>query len=154
MFLFRVCFFFFFKQKTAYEMLLCDWSSDVCSSDLTRGVRPGARLECRSRGHDIIDEQDSAAAGTSGSCHEAPGEGPQPLAPRQAELTAPRAATLQGAGVQRQEGASGDGAGQPFSLVVSPAVAAPEVQGNRHDEIGTLGEDQRGEPGDHAPAEG
>src|SRR5881296_3501101 len=27
--------FFFFKQKTAYEMLLCDWSSDVCSSDLT-----------------------------------------------------------------------------------------------------------------------
>src|SRR5881296_4721043 len=27
-------FFFFFKQKTAYEMLLCDWSSDVCSSDL------------------------------------------------------------------------------------------------------------------------
>src|SRR5881296_4680866 len=26
--------FFFFKQKTAYEVLLCDWSSDVCSSDL------------------------------------------------------------------------------------------------------------------------
>src|SRR5881398_4056485 len=26
--------FFFFKQKTAYEMLSCDWSSDVCSSDL------------------------------------------------------------------------------------------------------------------------
>ena len=26
--------FFFFKQKTAYEMNLCDWSSDVCSSDL------------------------------------------------------------------------------------------------------------------------
>ena len=25
----------FFKQKTAYEMSLCDWSSDVCSSDLT-----------------------------------------------------------------------------------------------------------------------
>src|SRR5881296_4623534 len=24
---------FFFKQKTAYDMLLCDWSSDVCSSD-------------------------------------------------------------------------------------------------------------------------
>src|SRR3546814_7649313 len=27
---------FFFKQKTAYEMLISDWSSDVCSSDLTR----------------------------------------------------------------------------------------------------------------------
>src|SRR3546814_4878741 len=26
--------FFFFKQKTAYEMLISDWSSDVCSSDL------------------------------------------------------------------------------------------------------------------------
>src|SRR3546814_6998589 len=30
--------FFFFKQKTAYEMRISDWSSDVCSSDL--GLRP------------------------------------------------------------------------------------------------------------------
>ena len=29
-----VFFFFFFKQKTAYEIYQCDWSSDVCSSDL------------------------------------------------------------------------------------------------------------------------
>src|SRR3546814_10096804 len=29
-------FFFFFKQKTAYEMRISDWSSDVCSSDLCR----------------------------------------------------------------------------------------------------------------------
>src|SRR3546814_9730435 len=29
-----VAFFFFFKQKTAYEMRISDWSSDVCSSDL------------------------------------------------------------------------------------------------------------------------
>src|SRR3546814_6933756 len=28
------CYFFFFKQKTAYEMRISDWSSDVCSSDL------------------------------------------------------------------------------------------------------------------------
>ena len=28
------CGFFFFKQKTAYEIYQCDWSSDVCSSDL------------------------------------------------------------------------------------------------------------------------
>src|SRR3546814_2470357 len=28
--------FFFFKQKTAYEMRISDWSSDVCSSDLWR----------------------------------------------------------------------------------------------------------------------
>ena len=29
-----LCVFFFFKQKTAYEIYQCDWSSDVCSSDL------------------------------------------------------------------------------------------------------------------------
>src|SRR3546814_9418140 len=29
-----IAFFFFFKQKTAYEMRISDWSSDVCSSDL------------------------------------------------------------------------------------------------------------------------
>src|SRR3546814_2596404 len=31
---FSVFLFFFFKQKTAYEMRISDWSSDVCSSDL------------------------------------------------------------------------------------------------------------------------
>src|SRR3546814_2549153 len=31
---FRYNLFFFFKQKTAYEMRISDWSSDVCSSDL------------------------------------------------------------------------------------------------------------------------
>src|SRR3546814_20969560 len=29
-----MCFLFFFKQKTAYEMRISDWSSDVCSSDI------------------------------------------------------------------------------------------------------------------------
>src|SRR3546814_18697455 len=37
-------FFFFFKQKTAYEMRISDWSSDVCSSDLWLAV------------HDIAEE--------------------------------------------------------------------------------------------------
>src|SRR3546814_7082495 len=31
--------FFFFKQKTAYEMRISDWSSDVCSSDLPSAAR-------------------------------------------------------------------------------------------------------------------
>ena len=36
--------FFFFKQKTAYEIKECDWSSDVCSSDLTGcNVKKGGR---------------------------------------------------------------------------------------------------------------
>src|SRR3546814_15400978 len=32
-----ILFVFFFKQKTAYEMRISDWSSDVCSSDLVEG---------------------------------------------------------------------------------------------------------------------
>src|SRR3546814_1580964 len=44
--------FFFFKQKTAYEMRISDWSSDVCSSDLALFVvkvsgRPLARSQPR-----------------------------------------------------------------------------------------------------------
>src|SRR3546814_2322220 len=39
------CLFFFFKQKTAYEMRISDWSSDVCSSDLARPF--GAELRDR-----------------------------------------------------------------------------------------------------------
>src|SRR3546814_18678951 len=35
--------FFFFKQKTAYEMRISDWSSDVCSSDLG-AARAGGRV--------------------------------------------------------------------------------------------------------------
>src|SRR3546814_8206474 len=31
---FHLIYFFFFKQKTAYEMRISDWSSDVCSSDV------------------------------------------------------------------------------------------------------------------------
>src|SRR3546814_3234696 len=34
LYMFVVYLFFFFKQKTAYEMRISDWSSDVCSSDL------------------------------------------------------------------------------------------------------------------------
>src|SRR3546814_1323673 len=40
--------FFFFKQKTAYEMRISDWSSDVCSSDLDV-----ARLESADPGHRV-----------------------------------------------------------------------------------------------------
>ena len=37
-------FFFFFKQKTAYEIKECDWSSDVCSSDL--GELIAQKIDC------------------------------------------------------------------------------------------------------------
>src|SRR3546814_437302 len=41
------CFFFFFKQKTAYEMRISDWSSDVCSSDLRIWRREGLKVPQR-----------------------------------------------------------------------------------------------------------
>src|SRR3546814_3177167 len=45
-------FFFFFKQKTAYEMRISDWSSDVCSSDLAvRKGGPEARRQCATAVH-------------------------------------------------------------------------------------------------------
>src|SRR3546814_1959853 len=37
--------FFFFKQKTAYEMRISDWSSDVCSSDLDRADRARQQVD-------------------------------------------------------------------------------------------------------------
>src|SRR3546814_8110987 len=42
-------FFFFFKQKTAYEMRISDWSSDVCSSDLAADIAANARYRERRR---------------------------------------------------------------------------------------------------------
>src|SRR3546814_4629507 len=40
----RFAVFFFFKQKTAYEMRISDWSSDVCSSDLEALARAEMHL--------------------------------------------------------------------------------------------------------------
>src|SRR3546814_15713589 len=39
--------FFFFKQKTAYELRISDWSSDVCSSDLSGSRTSPGDLACR-----------------------------------------------------------------------------------------------------------
>src|SRR3546814_3471046 len=40
-----IVYFFFFKQKTAYEMRISDWSSDVCSSDLLVAGGSGCLVE-------------------------------------------------------------------------------------------------------------
>src|SRR3546814_7135280 len=42
--------FFFFKQKTAYDVRISDWSSDVCSSDLSAGARQEMLLPEARRG--------------------------------------------------------------------------------------------------------
>src|SRR3546814_10316003 len=57
--------FFFFKQKTAYEMRISDWSSDVCSSDLHCVAEEGhihsEPAEMDDRDHDI-DERGAPQA--------------------------------------------------------------------------------------------
>src|SRR3546814_10849220 len=55
-----VSFFFFFKQKTEYDMRISDWISDLCSSDLRVAVRErdiaahGVDLVCVDAGHDRL----------------------------------------------------------------------------------------------------
>src|SRR3546814_10018825 len=60
---FRCCYFcfflFFFQQKTAYEMRISDWSSDVCSSDLCScNLRPSRRAPVLTPGRAPQDEVD------------------------------------------------------------------------------------------------
>src|SRR3546814_2556330 len=61
----RYVLFFFFKQKTAYEMRISDWSSDVCSSDLLHwdtalrddgGPVLGVSAPATVRGHPLLNE--------------------------------------------------------------------------------------------------
>src|SRR3546814_16261696 len=51
--------FFFFKQKTAYEMRISDWSSDVCSSDLMTAKDLGFR-EPMANSLDAVSDRDFA----------------------------------------------------------------------------------------------
>src|SRR3546814_10120875 len=64
-------FVFFFKQKTAYEMRISDWSSDVCSSDLALGdavgLDRGDRHHRVDRGH--VHDGAGAAVGARALLH-------------------------------------------------------------------------------------
>src|SRR3546814_6187652 len=55
---------FFFKQKTAYEMRISDWSSDVCSSDLPPRVLRGTRRR-RRRGRRVAPSRAHGGTGPS-----------------------------------------------------------------------------------------
>src|SRR3546814_7631027 len=71
-------FFFFFKQKTAYEMRISDWSSDVCSSDLRppdRHALPADDLDRRRSGAGPRPHRRGAAAGLQARPGQAPGAG-------------------------------------------------------------------------------
>src|SRR3546814_4133299 len=50
------CNFFFFKQKTAYELRISDWSSDVCSSDLHAQFRSVSDAEKEAINDDVVFE--------------------------------------------------------------------------------------------------
>src|SRR3546814_9909493 len=50
--------FFFFKQKTAYEVRISDWSSDVCSSDLLELRVIGVGIGSRNRDRKVADRLD------------------------------------------------------------------------------------------------
>src|SRR6187200_3663834 len=56
-------FFFVFKQKTAYEIVSGDWSSDVCSSDLAGRRRPRHRQEDRRGGRRGLDGRGARDSG-------------------------------------------------------------------------------------------
>src|SRR3546814_7974871 len=70
---FGVTFFFFFKQKTAYDVRISDWSSDVCSSDLRIPRRriPRRRIPRRRIGEAVrrraLADRDSPEAGGEGA---------------------------------------------------------------------------------------
>src|SRR3546814_18086231 len=67
-------FFFFFKQKTAYEMRISDWSSDVCSSDLWAIDRPDL-VHPHSLGDDLASpsaSRVSPAGGSARQCQHSP----------------------------------------------------------------------------------
>src|SRR3546814_2768969 len=50
--------FFFFKQKTAYEMRISDWSSDVCSSDLPLKLARGIGFVAGTLVHEVASRRE------------------------------------------------------------------------------------------------
>src|SRR3546814_18939033 len=96
---------FFFKQKTAYEMRISDWSSDVCSSDLVEAdagedrlaVAAGADQRAERRGADV-DHRGGFGAGQDRAQRQRQFDPPQPRARRQAD---------RGRGPDRKSGGSG-----------------------------------------------
>src|SRR3546814_7374050 len=54
---------FFFKRKSAYDMRISEWSSDVCSSDLRRGVGDEGRRDVAVFGTEFAAHDDLRALG-------------------------------------------------------------------------------------------
>src|SRR3546814_2954850 len=95
-----MCFFVFCKQKTAYEVRISDWRSDVCSSDLDLAQ---AHVDARVRrgAHRLLQTGAGVGAGRVAARLAGDVEGPRP---RDDASVTPDAALLQGHGVEHRRG--------------------------------------------------
>src|SRR3546814_11915598 len=94
-----MCFFVFCKQKTAYEVRISDWRSDVCSSDLDLAQ---AHVDARVRrgAHRLLQTGAGVGAGRVAARLAGDVEGPRP---RDDASVTPDAALLQGHGVAHRQ---------------------------------------------------
>src|SRR3546814_7552604 len=66
MFLSCMCSYFFFRQKTAYELHMSDWSSDVCAADLADHHLAGALARLREQPRQLVVDLALQVAGVGG----------------------------------------------------------------------------------------
>src|SRR3546814_19205192 len=108
---FYIAVFFFFKQKTAYEMRISDWSSDVCSSDLRTALdeRSSRRAAVRSEpAVPAVLDRRAARAQNEGRRRRHPGQLAGRLRPHHPRQSLPQRPTPgPGGGPQRRVGEAG-----------------------------------------------
>src|SRR3546814_21056332 len=124
-------FFFFFKQKTAYELRISDWSSDVCSSDLCRRPAGGpGELRHVPQAGGGETEPEAAAEGKTGADAQAKGDawpGGKILSPlRHPRLARPALLPRPRLPLAGQKGMGFGGAAEP-----PPAGGAEERRGGK-----------------------
>src|SRR3546814_9340235 len=110
-------FVFFFKQKTAYEMRISDWSSDVCSSDLLSELLARLQTDLPELSLPNISETPQPANAAGAACRSEPPSAPQA---RGYPRCKPRGSMPTGKGAGS---ASGPPAGSPFSSCRSKCQA-------------------------------
>src|SRR3546814_927183 len=133
--------FFFFKQKTAYEMRISDWSSDVCSSDLHPGVLPGRH------GTAVVGARPAARGGCAGAaarltaaCEATGGAWPLPLIARPGRGIDDLPACRMICAATEQMGMRNDEIGEMSRLLDQPQglgrslKAAKEIHDRAHDQ--------------------
>src|SRR3546814_18627133 len=99
-------FFFFFKKKTAYEMRISDWSSDVCSSDLA--ARPAGEEVGEGKGQHHAAHRDHGGEQQGKPEHAAEEGAEEALVVVEDEVDAVEAALLAPEEADRDHGAEGN----------------------------------------------